>query len=146
MTGLQSLAQVQGTLSTSTEIKQSVNYVATTSIVSLAGQQSVDGVLAPLGSIVLATAQPSSVNNGLWVVNSGSWTRTTDYATNSFFVRGTLAFMSSGTNYSNTIWQESATSGIVDTNNSTWVKIMAAGGPIVYSNGNGLDCPPTPSR
>jgi hypothetical protein len=78
------------------------------------------------------------VNNGVWTVNSGAWTRTTDYPTNSFFVRGTLVFVSGGTTYANTIWQETATSGIVDTNNSNWSKIMSAGGPVIYSNGNGI--------
>lgn len=138
VSGLVSLAQVQGTLTASTEIKQLVNYVANTAIPSLAGQQSIDGVLTPLNSIVLATAQPSSVNNGLWVVQSGAWTRTTDYATGAYFVRGSLAFIQSGTQFSNTIWQETANSGVVDTSPSNWSKIMTAGGPIAYAAGNGV--------
>ena len=138
VTGLQSLAQVQGILTASSFIKQSVNYVATTAIPSLAGQQSVDGVLTPLGSVVLATAQPSSINNGLWVVNSGSWTRTTDFATGSYFVRGTIAVVSSGTAQANTFWQETAQSGTVDTSATTWVKVMTAGPQNVYTQGNGI--------
>ena len=136
--GLQSLAQVQGTLTASTEIKQAVNYVATSAISSLAGQQSIDGVLTPTGSVVLATAQPSSVNNGLWVVQSGAWTRTTDFATGAYFIRGTLAFVQNGTTRANTIWQETANSGIVDTNANNWSQVMVAGGPISYTAGNGI--------
>jgi len=135
---LQSASQVQGTLTSSTLVKQPASYVATTAIPSLAGQQTVDGVLTPLGSVVLATAQPSSVNNGLWVVASGAWTRTTDFATAAYFVRGSLVFVQNGTANANTIWQETSTSAIVDTNANNWSKVMTAGGPITYTNGNGL--------
>lgn len=141
--GLQSLSQVQGTLTSSTMVKQTINYVATTPIPSLAGQQSIDGVLTPLGSVVLATAQPSSINNGLWTVQSGAWTRTTDFATNSYFVRGTLAFVANGQTLANTIWQETTGSGVVDTNVNNWSNIMTAGGPIQYTNGNGITLNPT---
>ena len=135
---LQSASQVQGTLTSSVMIKQPASYVATTAIPSLAGQQTVDGVLTPLGAVVLATAQPSSVNNGLWVVQTGSWTRTTDFTTASYFVRGTLVLVQNGTTNANTIWQETATSAIVDTNANNWAKVMTAGGPITYSAGNGI--------
>lgn len=138
VTGLQSLAQVQGILTASSFIKQSVNYVATTAVPSLAGQQSIDGVLTPLGSVVLATAQPSSINNGLWVVNSGAWTRTTDFATGSYFVRGTIAVVSSGAANANTFWQETGQSGVVDTNANNWIKVMTAGPQNVYTQGNGI--------
>lgn len=135
---LQSASQVQGTLTASAMVKQPANYVATTAIPSLAGQQTVDGVLTPLGATVLATAQPSSVNNGLWVVQTGAWTRTTDFAPASYFVRGTLVMVQNGTTQANTIWQETATSAVVDTNANNWSKVMTAGGPITYAAGNGL--------
>jgi hypothetical protein len=130
---------VQGTITSSTLVKQAVNYVATSAIPSLAGQQSVDGVLTPLGATVLATAQPSSINNGLWVVQPGAWIRTTDFATNSYFVRGTLVFIQNGQTLANTIWQETTNSGVVDTNNNNWANVMTAGGPVRYTNGNGVN-------
>ena len=133
VTGLQSLSQVQGLLTASGTEKQQANYVATSAVSSLSGQQSVDGVLTPLGTTVLCTAQPSSVNNGLWVVNSGAWTRTSDYATGSYFIRGTMVTVSSGATNANTFWQETSTSGLVDTNASNWVKVMTAGPPNAYT-------------
>ena len=105
---------------------------------SLSGQQTVDGVLTPLGSVVLCTQQPSSVNNGLWVVSSGAWGRATDFATGSYFTRGTLVLIGSGASNANTFWQESAASGTVDTNANNWTKVMTAGPPSVYLAGNGL--------
>lgn len=144
VTGLQSLSQVQGTLTASTFVKQQVNYVSTGTPIPSggggipSGQQSVDGVLTPIGSVVLATAQPSSINNGLWIVQSGAWIRTTDFATGSYFVRGTIALVSSGAANANTFWQETTQSGVVDTNNNNWVKVMTAGPQNVYTQGNGV--------
>lgn len=135
---LQSAAQVQSAMVGSVAIKQQVNYVATSAIPSLAGQQSIDGVLTPLNSIVLATAQPSSANNGLWVVQSGAWIRATDFATGSYFLRGTIVVVSAGATQANTVWQETSNSGVVDTAANNWSKILQAGGPIVYTQGNGI--------
>jgi hypothetical protein len=135
---LQSATQVQAALVGSVAIKQQVNYVATSAIPSLAGQQSIDGVLTPLNSLVLATAQPSSANNGLWVVQSGAWIRTTDFASGSYFLRGTIAVVSAGATQANTVWQETSNSGVVDTAANNWSKILQAGGPIVYTQGNGI--------
>lgn len=138
VSGLQSLNQVQGTLTSSSMIKQAVNYVAASPIPSLAGQQSIDGVLTPIGSTVLATNQPDSRNNGLWVVQSGAWIRTTDFASGSYFVRGTLVFVQNGQALDDTIWQETTNSGVVDVNVNNWANIMTAGGPVLYTNGNGI--------
>jgi uncharacterized cupin superfamily protein len=132
-------AQVQAQLAASTPFKQVANFVATSPIASLSGQQSVDGVLTPIGSVVLATAQSSSVNNGLWVVNSGAWTRTTDFASGAYFVRGSVVVVSQGTNNAKTLWQETAASGLVDTNASNWSNIGNVAPPLVYTNGNGMN-------
>jgi hypothetical protein len=137
VTGLQSLSQVQNTLTTSTMVKQAANYVANAPI-SLSGQTTIDGVYVPLNSIVLATAQPSSVNNGLWVVQSGPWQRTNDFATGNYFVRGTVVFVQSGATLANTIWQLTSTSGTVDSSANNWTNIMTAGGPITYTGTNGI--------
>ena len=136
---LQSLTQVQGILTASTEIKQPCVYVATTPV-STSGISSIDGVTISNGNRVLLTAQSSSIANGVWVVNStGAWTRPTDYNTGSYLVKGTLVFVQSGNTYANTIWQVSGGSGVIGTDASTWANIMAAGAPNVYTNGNGLN-------
>lgn len=133
-----STSDVQSMLSASTEIKQKANYVATSSVASLSGQQTADGVLMSLGSVVLLTAQSSSVTNGLWTVNSGAWTRPTDFSTGSWLVKGTLVLIASGNTNSNTFWQMTASSGVVDTNANNWTKVMTAGPPLVYTQGNGI--------
>jgi hypothetical protein len=125
-------------LTDSTPVKQVATYVATINITSLNGQQPADGIaLMPIGSTVLLTAQgsySSSVLNGLWQVNSGAWTRTTDMAASTYFVKGTVVAVSSGT-HANTFWQLTSTSGIVDTNTMSWAKITTA---YVPSGGDGI--------
>lgn len=134
-----STADVNSLITTSVICKQLVGRVATTNVTSLSGQQSIDGSLTPLGTIVLLTAQTSSVVNGIYQVNSGAWTRVSDMDTGSYFVRGTLALITGGTSHANEFWQETATSGVVGTNANNWVFAMKAGPPNTYSNGNGLD-------
>ena len=135
---------VQNMLTASVEIKQRADYVATNPVASLSGQQSADGVIMPLGAVVLLTAQSSSITNGLWVVSAGAWTRPADFATGSYLVRGTLVMINNqtasnpGTNNNFTFWQETSASGVVDTNNNNWFNVMSAGPPVAYTAGNGL--------
>jgi len=130
--------QVQAAQSASQPNKQTVNFVATAAIPSLAGQQTVDGVLTPLGTRVLATNQPSSVNNGIWIVNSGAWTRPADFATGSYLLQGALVVATQGTALTSTLWQETAVSGVVDTAVSNWVNIGSVAGQQAYTQGNGI--------
>lgn len=125
-------------LSSSTLGKQRATYAATSSVNSLNGQQSVDGVIMPLGSIVLLTAQTSSVLNGLWQVNSSAWTRVTDMASGSYLVRGTLVVVSSGTANANTLWQVTSASGVVDTAANNWLKVGNVGNTYTPTAGNGI--------
>jgi tryptophanyl-tRNA synthetase len=132
------VADVQAQLSAATPNKQAADLVATTAIASMNGQQSIDGTLTPIGSIVLATAQPSSVNNGLWVVSATAWTRATDMNAGDFFVRGTEVIIKGGTNNHDTIWQQTGPSGVVGTAANNWVKILTAGAPPVYTASTGV--------
>lgn len=120
------------------------DYVATSAVASLAGQQSVDGVLVPVGAVVLLTAQASSVANGLWIVASGSWTRPADFAIGSFLAKDTICIVnnatagSDGSTNNNTIWQETATSGFIATNANNWTKIGWTNPPLNPTSGNGI--------
>lgn len=140
-------AQVQTILSNSTTTKRA-DYVCTTSggLSGLppTGSQSVNGVVPPNGSIVLLTTQASGVYNGLWVVNTaGNWTRPASYATASYIVRDTLILVSNqngGTsgslNY--TVWQQTAASGVIDTNATTWLQIGQIAPVFTPVAGNGV--------
>ncbi|AON96986.1 virion structural protein [Mycobacterium phage Tonenili] len=139
LAGKTSPADVQTLLSESTVFKQRADLVATTAVASTSGQQSIDGVLTPVGSVVLLTAQSSSVANGLWQVASGAWTRVGDMAAGSYFLRGTVVVVTSGANHGNSIWQQTNSSGIVGTNANNWTKILTAGAVPNFTASLGVD-------
>jgi hypothetical protein len=134
---------VENMISASSLTKRA-DYVATAVVPSLSGLQSVDGVLVTAGAIILTTAQPSSVNNGLWVASAGSWTRAIDYSTGSYVSADTLVFIANqssganGTTSNGTIWQMQTTSGFIGTALTTWVKIGYVTAPFVPAQGNGV--------
>lgn len=130
---------LEAILTAAVPAKQRVTYVASTSVASLSGQQSADGVIMALGSTVLLTAQASSVLNGIWQVNSGAWTRVPDMASGSYLVKGTIVVVSSGTTNANTLWQATSTSGVVDTAVNNWTKIGNVGAAYVATAGNGIE-------
>lgn len=131
------LAGVRAELVTSVPVKPTAQLVATSNV-STAGQQSIDGTLSPLGAPVLLTAQTSSVNNGLWIVGSGAWTRSPEMAAGDFFLKNTQVTITGGTNNHDTVWQQNATSGIVGTNANNWTKSLTAGAPPTYTGSLGV--------
>lgn len=143
LAGKTSPADVQSMFFLSSMVKRA-DYVSAGAVASLAGQQSVDGVLVPLAAIVLLTNQSSSVSNGLWTVNSGAWTRPADFATSSFLARDSVVVINNataganGTTNPNTIWQMSVSSGFIDSNANNWTRIGWSAPPFSPTAGNGI--------
>ena len=138
LAGKTSPTDVQSILTSATLFKQKADLVATSAVGSLSGQQSIDGTLTPLGAVVLVTAQSSSVNNGLYTVNSGAWTRVPDMAAGNPFIKGSVVVVTNGANHANSLWQETNDSGVVGTNANNWAKILTAGAPPVYTGSLGV--------
>lgn len=140
--GKTSPSDVQNLLYTSGLVKYA-DYVAT-SAVSQAGRQSVDGILVPISAVVLCTAQASSVNNGLWIVNAGAWTRPANFATGSWLAKDTMTviFNSSsgadGVANTNTIWRMTASGGSIDTAANSWSRFGWTSPPLAKVDGNGI--------
>lgn len=128
-------------LSGAAPVKRRATYVRTTNLLTLSGnqQRSDDGSgdLMAVGSTVLLTAQISSVNNGLWLVNAGAWTRVSDMAAGSYLLSGTLVAVSSGSN-ADTLWQVTSGSGVVNTVANTWTKIGHLAAPYSPLGGDGI--------
>lgn len=143
LAGKTAFSDVQSMITASSFVKRA-DYVSSSAIASLSGQQSVDGVLTPIGAIVLATAQSSSINNGLWVVSSGSWSRASDFSTGSYLSKDTIVVVSNQTASANgtaanaTMWQETAASGFIDTAASNWLKIGNTAAPFAPTGTNGV--------
>jgi hypothetical protein len=83
------------------DIKNSVK-VATTANITLSNTQTIDGVALSVGDRVLVKDQSSAVQNGIYLVASGSWTRTTDADQPAELNPGTFVFVEQGTVNSDT--------------------------------------------
>lgn len=98
--------------------------------------QTIDGVaLNTIGMRVLLTAQSTPAQNGLWTVQSGAWSRPTDYATGG---DGSSAacIVDQGTVYQNTLWMCTTNTGsaVIDTNDLVWVR-MPLGSDVLAGGG-----------
>ena len=82
-------------------IKPSVKYVATSNV-TLSGSQSIDGSSTSANDRILLTAQSTGSQNGLWLAQSGSWTRPTDWAAASSQKEGIMVLVAEGTTYHDT--------------------------------------------
>jgi len=78
------------------DIKDSVR-AATTPNITLSGTQTVDGVSLVSGDRVLVKNQTTASENGIYVVDSGSWSRASDANSNDDVNSGMFAFVEEGT-------------------------------------------------
>lgn len=70
--------------------------VATTANITLSGPQTIDGISIIANDRVLVKDQTSGFQNGIYIVNNASWTRTTDFNTSSQAAPGTSIFVEQG--------------------------------------------------
>lgn len=117
-------------------VKPSVRLSSSTNVTTLSGPQTIDSISAVAGNRVLLTGQTASTNNGIWVVQSGAWTRPTDFAAGSS-AAGVFVFVEEGSTWADTGWvcTTNAGSDIVGTNNLSFSQFS---GPGTYAAGSGL--------
>lgn len=84
--------------------KQSVR-AATTANITLAGLQTVDGIVLVAGDRVLVKNQATAKDNGLYVAAAGAWARATDADTNAEVTSAMLVSVEQGTTLADTRWQ-----------------------------------------
>jgi len=82
--------------------------VATTSNITLSGEQTIDGVLTS-ASRVLVKDQSTGSQNGIYISASGSWARATD-ADSAAELEGATVNVEQGTSNGNTTWVQTADS------------------------------------
>lgn len=85
---------------------------ATTANISLSGIQTIDGVTLIADDRVLVKNQSSAFNNGIYVVSSGSWSRSEDADASNEVPSGTAIFVTEGTENGNKSWVLSTPSPI----------------------------------
>lgn len=83
-------------LSTSVAVKAPV-VAATTAAITLSGTQTIDGVAVVAGDRVLVKNQTSSAENGIYYVDSLTWSRAEDMDGNDDIVNGTTVYVTGGT-------------------------------------------------
>ena len=70
--------------------------LATTTNITLSGEQTIDGVSAVTGDIILVKNQSTSANNGVYVVSSSTWTRHTSLNSSNDYSENFVCYVSSG--------------------------------------------------
>lgn len=70
--------------------------VATTANITLAGEQTIDQVACVTGNRVMVKNQTDARFNGLYVVDTGDWTRCKDFSRNDDVVKGTRVAVTDG--------------------------------------------------
>lgn len=97
-----------------------VRAVAKTAVGTLSGTTTQDGVSLSANELVLLTAESPASKNGAWIVQTGAWTRPSDFpSAGSTMAKSVL--VSGGNEYSGTVWVMTNTAAVViDTDSQTW--------------------------
>ncbi len=108
---------------------------ATTANITLSGTQTIDGIAVTAGQRVLVKNQTDQTTNGIYIVASGTWTRSTDTNTGSE-LQGAAVYVDSGTVNANTGWTQTTTGTItIGTSPIVWSQFSGSG---AYTAGTGL--------
>ena len=109
------------------DVKASVK-VATTSNITLSNTQTVDGIALSVGDRVLVKDQSTASQNGIYVVSSTAWARSTDADTDAEVTSGMFTFVEQGTVNADSGWVLSTDGAIVvGTTALTFVQFSGAG-------------------
>jgi len=118
--------------------------VATIAQITLSGVQTIDGIVLVAGERVLVKAQTLPAENGIYVVNASTWTRSTDANTSALLSSAIFCFVEEGTTNADSGWLL-ATDGAVTlgTTALNFVQFSGAGqvvsGAGMTKNGNTMD-------
>jgi hypothetical protein len=108
---------------------------ATTANITLSGTQTIDGIAVIVGNRVLVKNQTAPAENGIYVVASSTWSRSTDMD-NWSEVPGAFVFIESGTTQASSGWVTTVTgAGVINVTAMPWTQFSGAGS---YSAGTGL--------
>lgn len=100
-------------------------YAMSDTNVTLSGIQTIDGIAGGADFKVLLTGQTDPIENGLWVMNAGTWTRSSDADENSE-LEGAVVTVQQGLNYANQIWKQDNDGVTPGTDAQAWS--LAGGG------------------
>jgi hypothetical protein len=125
--------------------------VATTANITLSGTQTIDGVSAIATDRVLVKNQTDESENGIWVVNASTWSRSTDADTDAEVTAGMFTFVEEGTVNGNSGFVLTTNNPIiVGTTDLVFAQFSGAGqieaGDGLTKSGNTINAVGTPDR
>lgn len=132
---LTQLNTIVGNVKASLDVKDSVR-LGTTANITLSGAQTIDGVAAIANDRVLVKNQTTTSENGIYTVNAGAWTRTSDAITGTLTPES-FVFIEEGSTLATSQWRVTTTGAI--TVGSTAITWFQFGGNTTYTAGNGID-------
>lgn len=110
------------------DVKESVRAATVSSISSLSGLQTVDGVSLVVGDRVLVKNQSDPTTNGIYVVADAAWPRSADANSADNVTPGLFVFVEEGTANADTGWVLSADQPItLNSTNLDFVQFASAG-------------------
>jgi hypothetical protein len=101
---------------------------ASTANLTLSGEQTVDGVAVVTGNRVLVKNQTNAANNGIYVVASGAWTRTSDFDALADSINSAAVFVQQGATQNDTGWTQTAEVVTFGTDPVVWTQFNGAAG------------------
>ncbi len=110
--------------------------IATTANISLSGEQTID-TFATSATRVLVWKQTAPAENGIYISNSGAWTRASDYNTAGEVLQGTSAFVVDGSANKNRLFVMNAAS--ITTIGTDPITFTPLSGAAEYIAGDGID-------
>lgn len=123
-------------VATGLEVKESARAISTSEI-TLSGTQQIDGVDVIAGDRVVVNGQADASENGIYVVDTGAWTRAIDMDEPSEVNGGEFVFITEGNTYADTGWVVSTPDSIITigTGDINFTQFSSAG---VVTGGTGL--------
>lgn len=123
---------------------------ATTANISLSGTQTIDGVAVNIGDRVLVKDQTTQSQNGIWVVASSAWSRSTDANTWNQLVAAYTFVASGATQADNGYVCQAQAGGTIGVSPVIWAQFSGAGqiiaGAGLTKTGNQIDAGGTANR
>ena len=112
-------------LTTSVAVKSPVRVASTGNLV-LSSTQVIDGIAVSTGDRVLVKDQTVATENGIYEVDSATWSRAADFDGQRDCVKGTLVYVSTGVFYGNRFFAVTST-GINVPDGSSTISLASAG-------------------
>lgn len=93
---------------------------ATTAQTTLSGEKTIDGIALVTGDRILVKDQTDQTENGIYVVDSGDWSRSADCNGNNDLTAGTLVLVTGGTAVGVAMYRQSTVDPEIGSDNIVW--------------------------